>query len=220
MQTLDAPHPIQRDVLPGCVLASRYWAWNAAGLVGNDPLTACRRPSPASDRPPREQGTRGRSSGAGRRTVGRTGSSYVAAWAERAYRRSREASISSRGRRQQQRYASVTTYRTAATEGRLWRGPFSDQPSRAGWIRGVARLRPRASTAKCAAALVAATCDRLPSIHYLRGELGRARRRDRLGRHELVRLLQGAPRSTDWAAPGCCGMSPVASSSACTLTGL
>jgi len=41
---------------------------------------------------------------------------------------SREASISSRGRRQQQRYASVTTYRTAAT-GRLWRGPFPTSPA-------------------------------------------------------------------------------------------
>ena len=51
----------------------------AAGL---DP--PWRRSCPASDRPPREQGTRGRSSGAGRRTVGRTGSSYMAAWAERA----------------------------------------------------------------------------------------------------------------------------------------
>jgi hypothetical protein len=52
----------------------RHWAWNAAGLVGNDPRhrRPCRRPSPASDRPPREQGTRERSSGAGRRTVGRT----------------------------------------------------------------------------------------------------------------------------------------------------
>ena len=39
----------------------RYWAWNAAALVGNDPRHRgpCRRPSPASDRPPREQGTRG-----------------------------------------------------------------------------------------------------------------------------------------------------------------
>src|SRR5882757_4402742 len=48
----------------------------AAGLVGNglaidDPPS--RRSCPASDRPPREQGTRGRSSGAGRRTVARTG---------------------------------------------------------------------------------------------------------------------------------------------------
>ena len=31
--------------------------------------------------------------------------------------------------RQQQRHASVTTYRTAATEGRLWRGPFPTSPA-------------------------------------------------------------------------------------------
>src|SRR5258705_8544889 len=35
MQTIDAPHPIQRDVLPGRVLRQpRYWAWNAAGWSG------------------------------------------------------------------------------------------------------------------------------------------------------------------------------------------
>jgi hypothetical protein len=34
--------------------------------------------------------------------------------------------------RQQQRHASVTTYRTAATEGRLWRGPFPTSPAARG----------------------------------------------------------------------------------------
>src|SRR5258705_5775823 len=47
MQTLDAPHPNPA----GCPAWARsrqprYWAWNAAGLVGNDPChrRPCRRP--------------------------------------------------------------------------------------------------------------------------------------------------------------------------------
>src|SRR5258705_10822031 len=64
-----------RHVPVGDANARRPAPWNAAGLVGDDPRhrRPCRRPSPASDRPPREQGTRGRARRAGRRTVGRTG---------------------------------------------------------------------------------------------------------------------------------------------------
>src|SRR5258705_9904531 len=54
MQTLDAPHPNPA----GCPAWARsrqprYWAWNAAGLVGNDPRhrRPCRRPK-GSRRPP------------------------------------------------------------------------------------------------------------------------------------------------------------------------
>src|SRR5258705_12624800 len=51
--------------------------WSGMALALDDP--PWRRSCPASDRPPREQGTRGGSSGAGRRTVGRTGGSEQAA---------------------------------------------------------------------------------------------------------------------------------------------